>query len=145
MFHRVVSLIIAAFLVLGVGARAQESASSGISGQVLDSSKASLPGATITVTNIGTNAQRVTQSDAEGRFSVPNLPPATYSLKVELAGFRTADVKDLTLRNGQIERPTVTLGLANVAETITVTAQSPLLQTTNAAVSQTITQKQLED
>ena len=145
MFHRVVSLTIAAFLVLGVGARAQESASSGISGQVLDSSKASLPGATITVTNIGTNAQRVTQSDAEGRFSVPNLPPAIYSLKVELPGFRTAEVKDLTLRNGQIERPTVTLGLANVAETITVTAQSPLLQTTNAAVSQTITQKQMED
>src|SRR5947209_4482953 len=80
---RLFGLTAAALLALSVGARAQESASSGITGQVLDSSTASVPGATVTVMNIGTNAQRVTQSDAEGRFSVPNLPPAIYSLKVE--------------------------------------------------------------
>jgi hypothetical protein len=128
-----------------VAVDAQESASSGIAGQVFDSSKAAVPGATITVTNVGTNAQRVTQSDSEGRFSVPNLPPAAYSLKVELSGFQTTEVKDLALRNGEIARPTVTLGLANVSEAITVTGESPLLQLTNAAVSQTITQKQMED
>src|SRR5215471_9354730 len=145
MVRRAFGLVCAAVLMLSIGARAQESASSGIIGQVLDSSKAGVPGATITVTNIGTNAQRVTQSDSEGRFSVPNLPPATYTVKVELSGFQTAELKDLTLRNGEIARPSVALGLANVAETVTVTGTSPLLQSTNASVSQTITQKQLED
>src|SRR5215470_1343443 len=145
MVRRAFGLACAAVLMLSIGARAQESASSGIIGQVLDSSKAGVPGATITVTNSGTNAQRVTQSDSEGRFSVPNLPPATYTVKVELSGFQTAELKDLTLRNGEIARPSVALGVANVAETITVTGASPLLQSTNASVSQTITQKQLED
>src|SRR5580765_2445227 len=145
MLRRVFGLALVALLTLAIGVQAQESASSGITGQVLDSSKAGLPGATITVINTGTNAQRVTQSDGEGRFSVPNLPPATYSLKVELAGFQTAEVKDLTLRNAEIARPSVSLGIANVAETVTVTGAAPLLQSTNASVSQTISQKQIED
>ena len=87
-----------------------------------------MPGATITVTNLATNAQRVTQSDSEGRFSVPNLPPATYSLKIELSGFQTAELKDLVLRNGEVARPTLTLGVASLAETVSVQAESPLLQ-----------------
>src|SRR5215467_9846548 len=98
MVRRVFGLACAAMLAFSIGARAQESASSGIIGQVLDSSKAGVPGATITVTHIGTNAQRVTQSDSEGRFSVPNLPPATYTVKVELSGSQTANLEVL-LRN----------------------------------------------
>jgi hypothetical protein len=97
MLRRVLGLALVALLTLAIGVHAQESASSGITGQVLDSSKAGLPGATITVINTGTNAQRVTQSDAEGRFSVPNLPPATYLLKVALSGFQAAE-SGLTLR-----------------------------------------------
>jgi hypothetical protein len=145
MVRTVLGIAVGGLLLLCAVAHAQESASSGIAGQVLDSSKAGVPGAAITVTNVGTNAQRITQSDAAGRFSVPNLSPAVYSLKVELAGFQTAEIKELTLRNGEIARPTVTLALATLSESISVQAESPLLQTTNASVSQTITQKQIED
>jgi hypothetical protein len=113
--------------------------------EFLDSSKAGLPGATITVTNTATNAQRVTQADSEGRFAVPNLRPGNYSLKIELAGFQTAEVKDFTLRNSEIARPTFTLGIATLSETVSVQAESPLLQKTNASVTQTINQKQIED
>jgi len=143
MLKRVV-LCVAALLAICVCARAQETASSGITGQVLDTSKAGVPGATITVTNLATNAQRVTQSDSEGRFSVPNLPPATYSLKIELSGFQTAELKDLVLRNGEVARPTLTLGVAGLSETVSVQAESPLLQRNNASVSQTISEKQIE-
>ncbi len=139
-----VALCVVALLAICVCARAQETASSGITGQVLDTSKAGVPGATITVTNLATNAQRVTQSDSEGRFSVPNLPPATYSLKIELSGFQTAELNDLVLRNGEVARPTLTLGVASLAETVSVQAESPLLQRTNASVSQTISEKQIE-
>ena len=136
---------IVALLAMCMGVRAQESASSGIAGQVLDTSKAGVPGATVTVTNVATNAQRVTQSDSEGRFTIPNLPPATYSVKIELSGFQTAELKDLTLRNGEIVRPALTLAVAGVSETVSVQSESPLLQRTNASVSQTITQTQIEN
>ena len=145
MTRRLGSMTLVALWLLTPGLRAQESASSGIVGQVVDSTRGAMPGATVTVINVGTNAQRVVNTDAEGRFSVPNLPPATYSVRVELSGFATAELKELVLRNGEVGRPTITLGLANVAETVTVVGLSPLLQTTNASVSQTITQKQIED
>jgi hypothetical protein len=129
---RRLAFTIVALLAMGIGVRAQETASSGIAGQVLDTSKAGVPGATVTVTNLATNAQRVTQSDSDGRFSVPNLPPATYSVKIELSGFQTTELKELTLRNGEIARPTLTLGVAGVSETVSVQAESPLLQRTTA-------------
>ena len=145
MTRRLGSMTLIAVLFLSTGIRAQESASSGIVGQVIDTTKGAMPGATVTVINTGTSAQRVVSTDGEGRFSVPNLPPATYNVPVELSGFQTTEVKDLILRNGEVSRPTITLGLANVSENVTVVGMSPLLQTTNASVTQTITQKQIED
>jgi len=88
---------------------AQESASSGIVGQVTDATRGALPGATVTAINMGTNAQRTPTTDADGRFSIPNLPPANYTIRVELAGFQTVELKEFTLRNGEVARPTVTL------------------------------------
>ena len=145
MRRRLGSVMLFAVLFLAAGARAQESASSGIVGQVVDSTKGAMPGATVTVINTGTNAQRVVTTDGEGRFSIPNLPPAIYTVRVELSGFTTSEVKGLILRNGEVARPTIQLGLANVSENVTVVGLSPLLQTTNASVSQTINQKQIED
>jgi hypothetical protein len=142
---RLASLTLVGLVLLSAGAWAQESASSSISGQVIDSTKGAMPGATVTVTNLGTNAQRTAVTDAEGRFSVPNLPPATYRIRVELSGFTTSEIANLTLRNGEIARPTITMSVANIAENVTVIGTSPLLQTGNASVSQTISQKQIED
>ena len=96
MTRRLGSMTLVALWLLTAGLRAQESASSGIVGQVVDSTKGAMPGATVTVINVGTNAQRVVNTDAEGRFSVPNLPPATYSVRVELSGFATAELKELS-------------------------------------------------
>src|SRR5712664_160894 len=138
-------LILVALVIPCPAGWAQESASSGIVGQVTDSTRGALPGATVTVTNTGTNAQRTAVTDIEGRFTVPNLPPATYQIRVELTGFQTAELKDVTLRNGEIARPAIVLGLANVAENGTVVGESPLLQTTNASVGQTISEKQIEE
>jgi len=145
MTRRLGSMILVALVFLSSGIRAQESASSGIVGQVIDTTKGAMPGATVTVINTGTNAQRVAVSDGEGRFSIPNLPPATYQIRVELSGFQTTEIKAFTLRNGDIARPTITLGLANVSETVTVVGESPLLQTQSASVGQNISQKQIND
>jgi outer membrane receptor protein involved in Fe transport len=139
----VLSLI--AFCLCAPVVDAQESASSGIVGQVLDSSKSGIPGATVTVIHSGTNAQRVVTTDGEGRFAVPGLAPATYRIRVEISGFQTAELTTFTVRNGEIARPTITVAPASVAETVTVVGESPLIQTDSAAVSQTISRKQIED
>ena len=139
------SLVIASLLLITSAASAQQSASSGLVGQVTDSSQAAVPGATVTVTNAGTNAQRTTVTDGEGRFSVPALPPAAYHIKVELPGFQTAELQNFVLRQGETARPTITLGIATVSEALTVTGEAPLLQTQSASVGQVISEKQIED
>jgi Carboxypeptidase regulatory-like domain len=143
MFRKSAGLVLAILLATCAAAFGQQSASSGIQGIVTDSSNAAVPGATVTVTNIGTNAERVTLTDAEGRFSVPNLLPARYSVRVEMQGFQTAEVKMLELRDGETARPTLTLAVGGVAEAVSVQAEAPLLQTQSASVGQTITDKQI--
>src|SRR4051795_10563402 len=101
MRSRAATLTLVGVILLCAGISAQESASSGITGQVVDSTKGAMPGASVTVINIGTNAQRVAVTDREGRFSVPNLPPATYRIRVELSGFQPAEIAALILRNGE--------------------------------------------
>jgi hypothetical protein len=145
MSSKLVSLVVIWLFLVSAAVSAQQSASSGLAGQVTDSSQGAVPGATVTVTNVGTNAQRIAVTDAEGRFSIPALPPAAYHIKVELQGFQTAELPNFVLRQGETARPTITLGLAPINETVTVTGESPLLQTQSASVGQVINEKQIED
>ncbi|PWT99325.1 MAG: hypothetical protein C5B51_27395 [Terriglobia bacterium] len=124
---------------------AQQTASSGIVGQVTDSTQAAITGATVTVTNTGTRAQRTSVTDAAGSFSIPNLPPATYEIRVEKSGFQTAVVSAFDLPIGQIAHPTITMALGQVSETISVQAEAPLLQSQSAEVGQVIDSKQIND
>jgi hypothetical protein len=114
-------------------------------GVVTDSTQAPLPGATITVTQAGTGLQRVVVTDSEGRFSMPGLRPATYNIKVELSGFNNTELNDVVLRTGETLRPTLSLSVGTVQESLTVTASAPLLQTSSAAVGAVINEKMLED
>jgi hypothetical protein len=114
-------------------------------GQVTDSTQAGVPGAVVTVTNTGTNAQRIATTDAQGAFSVPNLPPATYQIRVEKPGFQTALLNSFELRVGDIAHPTITLGVGAVAESVNVEAAAPLLQTQSGTVGQVIDSKQIEN
>src|ERR1043166_6579853 len=145
MLRRLVGLTLVVLVACSARAGAQESASSAIVGVVTDATQAALPGATVTVTQVGTSAQRVAVSDSEGRFSVQGLRPATYSVRVELQGFAPAEIKELTLPNGETVRPTLTLGLSNVTEQITVTGQAPLLQPQSATAAQVISEKMIDD
>jgi hypothetical protein len=145
MHSKILTVVIASLLFASAAVSAQQSASSGLAGQVTDSSQAGVPGATVTVTNAGTNAQRTTVTDEEGRFSVPALSPAAYHIRVELQGFRTAELQNFVLRQGETARPIITLGIATVSESVTVTGEAPLLQTQSASVGQVINEKQIED
>ena len=139
------TLTLAMLAAIGASARAQESASSSIVGIVTDSTQAPLPGATVTVTQVGTGLQRVVVADNEGRFSIPGLRPATYDILVVLSGFNNSELKGVVLRTGETLRPTLSLSVGAISETLTVTGASPMLQTSSAAVGAVINEKMLED
>ena len=103
MLRRLVGITLAVLVALSAHAGAQESASSAIVGVVTDTTQAALPGATVTVTQVGTSAQRVVVTDNEGRFSVPGLRPATYSVRADLPQWRDRP-SDLDARSRQPHR-----------------------------------------
>ena len=75
-----------------------------ISGTVVDSSGSVLPGVRVTLTNEATNAVRLTQSNESGVYVFPAVPPGTYSLKVELEGFSTAEQTNINVQVGSANR-----------------------------------------
>ena len=83
-----VVILLAAWVATG-GAQTQ----GGISGLVTDSSGAAVPGATVTVTNTATRGTRNTTTNGEGLYAFPGLPPGSYQVKVELQGFKTAEIR----------------------------------------------------
>src|SRR5581483_5448335 len=86
-----------------------------------------------------------TTTDTLGNFSLPNLPPARYEIRIEKEGFRTAIVEPFELRIGEIARRTVTLTVGGVAESVLVTAEAPLMQTESGTVGQVIGEKQIAE
>src|SRR5689334_19016043 len=85
-----------------------------ISGTVSDQTSAVIPGAAITVTNLGTNeVRKVTASDA-GAYSVPNLEPVAYKLEVEAKGFKKQVVQDVKVDTSTNTTVNVTLQAGSV-------------------------------
>ena len=82
-----VVIMLASWVVTG---RAQTQGA--VTGRVTDTSGASVPGADVTVTNTATSGTRHTVTNGEGVYSFPGLPPGSYQIKVELQGFKTAEV-----------------------------------------------------
>jgi hypothetical protein len=107
----------------------------GLIGDVADPSRAVLPGATVTVTNRDTGLQRETTTDGSGAYSFRDLQPGTYELKVTLNGFKSYARAGLTVTLNAIARADVQLEVGGQTETVTVTADKPLLQTERADVS----------
>src|SRR5262245_39071429 len=89
--------LIVAILSGTSGVAAAQGTTGSLTGFVTDQSKAALPGATVTVKEMGTGQTRVLTSDAEGRYRAEALVPGTYAITIELSGFRTAQYKDVAL------------------------------------------------
>ena len=136
--------LVAVFLLLP-SAFAQESSISGVVGRVTDTSGAVVPGATVHVVNTATSAERTTTTNGSGDFSVPDLPPANYSLRVEKSGFKSASIPSFDLLVGKVANESVVLNVGSASETVEVTTEAPQLQTADATVGQVIGQKQISD
>jgi hypothetical protein len=111
---------------------------------VVDQSAQVVPGATITVTNPATGFTTSTVSDGIGLGRIPALPPGTYDVKIELAGFGAAEQRAIAVRVGQTVRLNVTLSPAQVAESITVVGQASLVDIHKTDSSTNIVPEQIE-
>jgi hypothetical protein len=103
-----------------------------IKGQVLDSSQAALPGATVTVQNQETGEVATAATNQQGNYTVPFLRPGLYTLTVEMPSFQKHTRKDMRLEVSQTAIINVQLAVGSLTESVTVSAESPLLETSKA-------------
>src|SRR5687767_10611093 len=129
MYHRYRLLLLAAVLFLvSVSVNAQVTTAT-LVGLVRDNSAAVIPGASVTATHEGTGVAREALSDANGEFVLSALPNGPYTLRIELSGFKTISQRGIQLGAGQTQRQTFTLEVGAMSETVTVTGEAPLVQT----------------
>src|SRR6266568_2079806 len=87
---------------------------------------------------------RTIVTEEYGRYRLGGIPPGRYNLTAELPGFATQEVKGITLTIGLEYTKDFTMGLQGVQETITVTGESPVVETTKTEVAGVVTQQQIE-
>jgi hypothetical protein len=117
----------------------------GISGTITDQTQAVIPGAAVTITNLGTNEVRKVTASQAGTYSVPDLEPVTYRVEVEIQGFKKAVVEDVKVNTASITAVNVTLQAGTVDTKITVTAEAAALNTESGTSSNTITEREIQD
>jgi Carboxypeptidase regulatory-like domain/TonB dependent receptor/TonB-dependent Receptor Plug Domain len=125
-------LLALVMVVAGASSAVAQEFRATIRGQILDTSKAALPGATVTVQNTETNELATATTNAEGNFSLPFLRPGSYTLTVELTGFQKYTRTGMRLQVNETATLNVELGVG-LTENVNVTAESPLLETSNAS------------
>jgi outer membrane receptor protein involved in Fe transport len=116
-----------------------------IAGTVTDETGAVLPGATVTAIHVATAQSRSTTTGARGTYLLNNLPVGTYLIKAELAGFNTIALENYTLGIGDSTVLNLQMKVATVEESVTVVAESPLIDTTKSDLAGRINQIQIED
>ena len=129
--------IVAAMCCVAPRAGAQAVGAS-LNGQVVDASGAAISGATVTATDVGTGLKVNATSSDTGVYRVAPLPPGTYSLSVQANGFSNYLQNGITINVDTPATQNVTLQPGDVQETVSVTANAELLNTTSGSLGQTI-------
>src|ERR687898_22199 len=130
---------------LATAANAAAQAGTGtLAGRVVDEQSAAIPGATVTVTELATGAMRTASSDAEGVFRLAGLPAGRYTVDVTLDGFQPLKVTDVPLAPAEVRSlERLQLKLGQLSESVTVTADTAVVQTATSTRMATVTAEQL--
>jgi hypothetical protein len=139
---KLILLVPALFLLCPLTAAAQQGKGT-ISGLITDQSGAVVPGASVTITNAGTNASFTAVTTSEGFYTAPGLPIGVYTVTVTQAGFKKAVRNGVTLQVDQKAQVDIALELGGVNEAVEVTAQAPLTDTGSATVGKVIENRRM--
>src|SRR5436309_10167305 len=104
-------------------------------GTVTDSSGAVVAGAKVKVTNEGTGIGFSTVTNSSGDYVVPNLAAASYTIQIEVPGFRTAEIKDIRLLLNTTVRTDVRMETGALEQTVTVSAAAPVLSSETSSIA----------
>lgn len=119
----------------------------GLVGTVRDASGAVVPGVTVTVTNMDTNAVRTTASDEQGAYRVPALEPGRYKITTDLSGFAPFEQTGIAVRSALETSVDITIRAGGISEAVTVTADASAvtLNRTNPTIGTTINARAVEE
>lgn len=141
---RAAAMAVMAVLAASTAVFAQASGTSTIRGTVEDSSGGVLPGATVTITNVGTRNVSTSVTDGRGGY-LAVVFPGTYDLKVELEGFKTYEQKGIVISPNDTRGIDVRLEVGAQTETVTVTAVTEVIQTETGAREGVLTSGQIDN
>ncbi len=141
---RKIARVICTAALFYAGAQAQEFRAV-ITGRVSDPSRASVPGARLTVLNVQTNEQFRTTTGADGNYTVPFLIPGRYRIVVEATGFKRAVQESVELHINDRATLNFTLELGELEQAVRVTAEAPLLEMSSATRGQVIENRQVTE
>src|SRR6267143_3793052 len=120
------------------GAAHAQAVGAALSGLITDEHGGSVPGATVSIKNVGTGIVREVSSNGDGFYSAPNLLPGTYEVRVSANGFQTSVQRDVTLTVGAQQALNVGLKVGQLNQTVEVSAAPPDVQTASSTISATV-------
>jgi hypothetical protein len=116
-----------------------------ISGTVTDPQAAAVAGAAVVVTNTGTGTSVKLITNASGYYEAPLLLPGSYSISVEMQGFKRAVRSGVTLALSEQIQINFQLEVGGVSESVTITAEAPMLETSTVSTGRTVTHREIMD
>jgi hypothetical protein len=114
-----------------------------ILGRVIDSSRAVIPGVAVRATNVATGVSASAKSNAAGSYTLPYLIPGTYTVSAELAGFKRFVREGVQVRVSESVELNIPMEVGQVTETVEITAESPLLDTSSSSLGQVIDSRRI--
>jgi hypothetical protein len=141
--HFVSLLTIALLLSSEMVAMAQSTGT--IQGTITDESGAALANAQVIVHDLATGVERTAQTDSSGNYQVAALPVGTYRIEVRAQGFQPTTVNNLTLEVGRTVVQSFQMKVGGVVQTINITAEAGMVDTTTSTVGQVINQKTVQE
>jgi hypothetical protein len=116
-----------------------------ITGTITDQSGAVIAGATVTIKDVERGVSRTLTTGESGEYNAPNLLPGTYAVRAEANGFKVVQRENILLEVGKEVRIDLALQPGDTTQTITVTEQLPLIETTNATLGGTLSNQTIND
>jgi Carboxypeptidase regulatory-like domain len=116
-----------------------------ITGTVTDSSGAVIPGATVTIRQVETNAIHTTITSAAGTYDVTLLPPGHYNVKVQKTGFQSTEQRSIALAIDQTVESDLTLAVGSQEQSIVVTSAGPIIQTETSSVGDVVERQAIQN
>jgi outer membrane receptor protein involved in Fe transport len=140
-----ITILAAIVVVLVSGFAFGQTQTAQLNGTITDQGGATVPGATVTVTNADTQTTRSVQTSASGTYVISNLAPGPWRIEVTAPGFQKAASGVLRLEVAQIATFDVPMQVGGVEQTVNVTAEAPLLESTGAQLGTVVTQQQIHE